>query len=76
MFELPKINKSGLSTRGPTPKSNSQNIQDNFLTQEGKKLDFEEHPYLLEIYDNEARYVVLASSRQVGKSTFLALKIM
>ena len=76
MFELPKKNNKRDHSQDRNQKSNAQNIQDNFLTQEGNELDFEEHPYLLDIYNNEARYSVIASSRQVGKSTFLALKIM
>ncbi|MCF7822791.1 MAG: phage terminase large subunit family protein [Candidatus Marinimicrobia bacterium] len=76
MFELPKKSVKGRSNQDQTQKSNAQNIQDNFLTQEGNELDFEEHPYLLDIYNNESRYMVLASSRQVGKSTYLALKLM
>ncbi len=76
MFDLPKKNKKRDHSQDRNQKSNAQNIQDNFLTQEGKRLDFEEHPYLLDIYNNESRYMVLGSSRQVGKTTLLALKMM
>jgi hypothetical protein len=76
MFELPKKNIKRHHSQNKKKKSISQNIQDNFLTQEGGKLDFAEHPYLVDIYNNEARYLVIASSRQVGKSTFLALRLM
>ena len=76
MFELPKKNKNKNHSQDRNIKSVAQNIQDNFLTQEGNRLDFEEHPYLLDIYNNDSRYMVIATSRQVGKSTFLALKLM
>ncbi len=55
MFELPKKNNKRDHSQDRNQKSNAQNIQDNFLTQEGNELDFEEHPYLLDIYNNEAR---------------------
>jgi hypothetical protein len=76
VFELPKKNKNKNHSQDRNIKSIAQNIQDNFLTQEGNRLDFEEHPYLLDIYNNESRYGVLATSRQVGKSTYLALKLI
>ncbi len=76
MFELPKKDNKRDHSQDRNQKSNAQNIQDNFLTQEGKRLDFEEHPYLLDIYNNESGYMVVGSSRQVGKSTLLALKMM
>jgi hypothetical protein len=76
MFILGAKEKKRRGIREQNKKTNAQNIQDNFLTQEGKILDFEEHPYLIDIYNNEARYCVIASSRQVGKSTYLALNLM
>lgn len=76
MFQVPNKSKKHCGDRVQTRQTNAQKIQDNFLTQEGNRLDFDEHPYLLDIYNNQSRYMVIATSRQVGKSTFLALKLM
>ena len=46
-----------------------------FRNKEGKGLDFETRPYWKQIYNEKSRYVVLMTSRQIGKSTFQATRI-
>lgn len=43
-----------------------------FLTDEGKPFSFSGRNYLLPIYESDARWLVLMSSRQAEKSTFLS----
>jgi hypothetical protein len=43
-----------------------------FLTDEGKPFSFSGRDYLLPIYESDARWLVLMSSRQAEKSTFLS----
>ena len=47
-----------------------------FRNKEGKQLDFETRPYWKQIYNEQSRYVVVMTSRQIGKSTFQATKIL
>ncbi|MBT5269111.1 MAG: hypothetical protein HOL70_06665 [Candidatus Marinimicrobia bacterium] len=47
-----------------------------FRNKEGKQLDFETRPYWKQIYNEKSRYVVLMTSRQIGKSTFQAVRIL
>ena len=47
-----------------------------FLNKEGKRLDFKTRPYWKQIYNEKSRYVVLMTSRQIGKSTFQAIRIL
>ena len=47
-----------------------------FRNKEGKDLDFETRPYWKQIYNEMSRYVVLMTSRQIGKSTFQATRIL
>ncbi|MBC8192294.1 MAG: phage terminase large subunit family protein, partial [FCB group bacterium] len=47
-----------------------------FLNKEGKPLDFETRPYWKQIYNEKSRYVVMMTSRQIGKSTFQAIRIL
>jgi len=47
-----------------------------FLNKEGKRLDFDTRPYWKQIYNDKSRYVVLMTSRQIGKSTFQAIRIL
>jgi hypothetical protein len=68
--------QSANTTRQNQVMKNSELIRSNFRTQEGSEIDFASYPYLLQIYNETARYMVLATSRQVGKSTFLALDML
>ncbi|NQT61368.1 MAG: phage terminase large subunit family protein [Candidatus Marinimicrobia bacterium] len=47
-----------------------------FRNKEGKRLDFDTRPYWKQIYNDMSRYVVLMTSRQIGKSTFQAIRIL
>jgi hypothetical protein len=47
-----------------------------FRNKEGKMLEFETRPYWKQIYNDKSRYVVLMTSRQIGKSTFQAVRIL
>jgi hypothetical protein len=47
-----------------------------FRNKEGQFLDFETRPHWKQIYNEESRYVVLMTSRQIGKSTFQATRIL
>ena len=54
-------------------KSHIANI---FRNKEGEYLDFKTRPYWEQIYNEKSRYVVLMTSRQIGKSTFQATRIL
>lgn len=43
---------------------------DNVVTPKGEKLDFYDHPYLIEIYDDKATDMVVKKAAQIGISTF------
>jgi hypothetical protein len=47
-----------------------------FRNKEGQLLDFETRPHWKQIYNEQSRYVVLMTSRQIGKSTFQATRIL
>jgi len=47
-----------------------------FRNKEGNRLDFETRPHWKQIYNDESRYMVLMTSRQIGKSTFQAIRIL
>ena len=47
-----------------------------FRNKEGKQLDFESRPYWKQIYKEKSRYLVLMTSRQIGKSIFQAVRIL
>ena len=47
-----------------------------FRNKEGQALDFATRPYWKQIYNEMSRYVVLMTSRQIGKSTFQATRIL
>ena len=47
-----------------------------FRNKEGNRLDFETRPHWKRIYNDESRYMVLMTSRQIGKSTFQAIRIL
>jgi len=47
-----------------------------FLNKEGKRLDFDSRPYWKQIYNETSRYIVLMTSRQIGKSIFQATRIL
>ncbi|MEE9190155.1 MAG: phage terminase large subunit [Candidatus Neomarinimicrobiota bacterium] len=47
-----------------------------FLTDEGQPFTFSGRDYLLPIYESDAKWLVLMSSRQAEKSTFLSKKIL
>ena len=47
-----------------------------FRNKEGQLLDFETRPHWKQIYNEKSRYVVLMTSRQIGKSTFQATRIL
>lgn len=76
MIKISSTDTSARPKKGTSRLSNSERIKKYFLTQEGNKLDFEHHPYLAAIYNDESKYKVIVSSRQVGKSTLEALEIL
>jgi hypothetical protein len=51
-------------------------IRQIFRNKEGQLLDFETRPHWKQIYNDKSRYVVLMTSRQIGKSTFQAIRIL
>ena len=51
-------------------------IRQIFRNKEGQLLDFDTRPHWKQIYNDKNRYVVLMTSRQIGKSTFQATRIL
>jgi len=75
MFQLPN-SKSQKNLKKRIKLTNAQKIQKYFRTQEGNIIDFEEHPYLVQIYNEDSPYLVLGTSRQTGKTTFEAADLL
>jgi hypothetical protein len=66
--EIPDIKKVKISR--------SRFVEKNFHTDDGRPMSFSERPYWPPIYNINARKIVLLTSRQSEKSTFLAKDIL
>lgn len=51
-------------------------VENNFHTDDGKPMDFSQRPYWRSIYNQARRMVVLLTSRQSEKSTFIAKRLL
>jgi len=54
--------------------SRAESILHYFRNKEGRPLDLESRPYWKQIYNENSRFIVLMTGRQLGKSTFLATR--